>query len=596
MQGVSLLRTGGASPRAAQIEAGRLRLCLDPAALSLDLRDAQSPLALPGITPWVEALAPDGAALRPGPKRTLSVGELKGRGGPALRLELQAMGRGFLGVRWTLEIAGAGDGLACTLAAENRTQHRVELRTLAPLARGIGAATEAPRARASGPHLPVHIVKGEGDAFLALGFTTELRYRARLRLGSGLTLEPAFALENVITARTLEPGEAIESERAWLALGAEEASLLAEWARRAGLEMDARVPGRAVLVTEASRHGLPAAVQALRRLGDLVVAEAQDDVASAKRDPRALQEFASEAKALGAMVGSTLRAEAGSPRAELAAECAALRSRGVEHVAGRAEETTLGSVGLIDTLRLPVASGPEAVGRALDLAFTGQRLWRLDPGPALLAGGSPPSQEERTQFCVFALAGGALRIAADPRGLDALRTHWLRLATPGLARSAVAVAIPGGRALVVSLVGDRRAVLLVNESSAARPLGATFRTLGMTGAHHVFEFWPALALGEAQEALEPAPVEAGGSRLLALTPVAPRPQVIGTTLHLGMGSLEASGLRPREDGSLLLSLRLPGARSGAVFIAFPGEAGARRIEVSFEDALSLVVPPAQGEG
>jgi len=137
--------------------------------------------------------------------------------------------------------------------------------------------------------------------------------------------------------------------------------------------------------------------------------------------------------------------------------------------------------------------------------------------------------------------------------------------------------------------------LLVNESRVTRPLGATFRALGVTGAHHVFEFWPALALGEAQEALEPAPVEAGGSRLLALTPASPRPQVIGTTLHLGMGSLEASGLRPREDGSLLLSLRLPGARSGAVFIAFPGEATARRIEVSFEDALSLVVP-ARGEG
>ncbi|HME71588.1 MAG TPA: hypothetical protein VKM54_17210, partial [Myxococcota bacterium] len=89
------------------------------------------------------------------------------------------------------------------------------------------------------------------------------------------------------------------------------------------------------------------------------------------------------------------------------------------------------------------------------------------------------------------------------------------------------------------------------------------------------------------------PVLAGGSRLLALTPVAPRPQVIGTVLHLGMGCLEASGLRARDDGPLELTLRLPGPRSGGIWIAVPGEGAARRIQVSFEDALSLTVPLAQ---
>ena len=233
---------------------------------------------------------------------------------------------------------------------------------------------------------------------------------------------------------------------------------------------------------------------------------------------------------------------------------------------------------------------PEGVRRALDLAFSGQRLWRLDPGPALAPSRLPPSEEERTRFCVFALAGGALRIVGDPRRLDAVRAHWLRLATPGLAREAVAVPIPGGRALVVSLIGGRRAALLVNESETTRSLGAPFHTLGIAGAHHVFEFWQERALGLAREAVAPAPVEAGGSRLLALTPVAPRPQVLATSLHLGMGCLEASGLRAREDGRLELSLRLPGRRSGAVWIALPGEAGIRRIEVSFEDTLSLVLP------
>ena len=108
----------------------------------------------------------------------------------------------------------------------------------------------------------------------------------------------------------------------------------------------------------------------------------------------------------------------------------------------------------------------------------------------------------------------------------------------------------------------------------------------------MFDFWDEKALGAAHEAVAPAPVEALGSRLFALTPVAPRAQVIGTTLHLGMGCLEAGGIRAREDGALGLTLRLPGPRRGAVWIAVPGETMARRIEVSFEDTLSLALPPA----
>jgi len=596
MQGVSLIRTGSATPQAAQIETGRLRLWLDPSELSLDLRDAQSSLALSGITPHVEALAPDGAALQIGPRRTLSVGELKGRGGPALRLEVQAVGRGFLGVRWTLEVAASGDGMACTLAVENRTKERLHLRTLAPLAHAASASGDLPRAATAVPLLPVHVLHCAEGVFLALAFTTELRHRACLRLASDVSLEPAFCLENTLAGRTLEPGEGVESERAWLALGAEEASLLVEWARLAGLEMDARAPGRAVLVTENEGHVVPEVAQELRRLGELLVLELPEDVVSRKSDTRALQQFARAAQAIGAMPGATLGGDLGTPRAELAAQCAALRSLGIEHVAGRAEATTLGSVGLIDTLRLPSVPGPEGVRHALDLAFSAERLWRLDPGPALGPALGPPSEAERTRFCVFALLGGALRVVGDPRRLDALRAHWLRLATPGLARPGAVVPVPGGRALVVPLVGGRRAALLVNESKATRALGLPFRSIGVTGPHHVFEFWQEEALGLAQEAVAPTPVPAGGSRLLALTPLAPRAQVIGTTLHLGMGCLEASGLRAREDGPLELTLRLPGARSGAVWITPPGEGAARRIEVSFEDTLSLAVPLAQSPG
>jgi hypothetical protein len=587
MQGVSLLRTGSATPRAAQIAAGRLRLCLDPASLSLTLRDAHGALTLSGITPRLEAAVPGGGALALGPRRTLSVGELTGRGGPALRLEVQAVGRGFVGVRWTLEIAAAGDALACSLALENRTPQRLELRTLAPLARG----PLAPGAGTLPTPLPVQILRSQGDVLLALGFTTERRHPACVRWASEATAEPAFSLEHALPG-VLEPGERIESERAWLALGTDDAALLAEWARLAGLEMEARAPGRAVLQSDASRQELPARVAALRQFADLVVVEPAGGSASGAGEEKAWAAFASEAHALGAIPGATLGPGPRRSREEFAAECAALRRLGIEHVAARVEDVTLGSVGLIDALRLPAAPGAAGVRRALDLGFSAQRLWRLDPGPALTPGGSPPTEQERTQFCVFSLVGAALHVVGDPRRLDPLRARWLGLATPGLARPTSVLPIPGGRALVVSLVGERRAVLLVNESESTLSLGATLRSLGITGPHHVFDFWDEKALGAAHEALAPAPVEALGSRLFALTPVAPRAQVIGTTLHLGMGCLEAGGIRAREDGALGLTLRLPGPRRGAVWIAVPGETMARRIEVSFEDTLSLALPPA----
>jgi len=582
MQGVSLLRTGQATPQAAQIEAGRLRLDLDPSALSLDLRDARSPLVLDGITPRVDAVAQTGGALAIGPHRMLSVGELKGRAGPVLRLEVQAVGRGLLGVRWTLEVAGSGSGVSCTLAVENRTGERLLLRSLAPLARGSKAPE---RLTGNAPSLPVHVLQGTG-APLALGFTTELRHRTSLRITSDAS-PPSFSLENEIAERNLEPGESVESERAWLALGTDEASLLAEWARLAGLEMDARVPGRAVVIREVPRHSIRQVVQELRQFGDPVVIEPEGG------DTGALQEFAIEARAGGAIPGVTLGD--GTLRPQRAAHSEALRAKGFEHVAGRAKETTLASVGLIDTLRLEGARGAPGVASALDLAFSGQRLWRLDPGPILLQSGLPPSQEERTRFCVFALAGGALRVTGDPRELDAVRAGWLRLATPGLARPALALPIAGGRALVVSLIGGRLAVLLVNESNETRSLGTPFDRLGVAGPHHVFDFWAERALG-VQEEIAPDFLAPGGSRLLALTPLAPRPQLIGSSLHLGMGCLEASGLRAREDGALGLTLRLPGRRSGALWIAFPNKAFVRRIPVSFEDTLSLMVPGVETGG
>ncbi|UCE87431.1 MAG: hypothetical protein JSU66_06890 [Deltaproteobacteria bacterium] len=79
--------------------------------------------------------------------------------------------------------------------------------------------------------------------------------------------------------------------------------------------------------------------------------------------------------------------------------------------------------------------------------------------------------------------------------------------------------------------------------------------------------------------------------MLGLTPVARRPQVVGSTLHIGMGPLEVAALRATRRGALRLSLRWPGAQRGTIWIAAAGARDARPLAVRFEDAADLDVAP-----
>jgi hypothetical protein len=67
--------------------------------------------------------------------------------------------------------------------------------------------------------------------------------------------------------------------------------------------------------------------------------------------------------------------------------------------------------------------------------------------------------------------------------------------------------------------------------------------------------------------------------------------VIGTSLHIGMGTLEVAGLRTEPRGGHVLSLRLPGTHRGDVWIAEPDQTAAHRVAVAFSDAASIEVGP-----
>jgi hypothetical protein len=87
-------------------------------------------------------------------------------------------------------------------------------------------------------------------------------------------------------------------------------------------------------------------------------------------------------------------------------------------------------------------------------------------------------------------------------------------------------------------------------------------------------------------------VDSGGCRVVGLTPPSDRVQVIGSSLHIGMGTLEVASLRPLPRSGHVLSLRLAGTHRGDVWITEPESTTARRVAVAFSDSARIEVGPA----
>ena len=83
---------------------------------------------------------------------------------------------------------------------------------------------------------------------------------------------------------------------------------------------------------------------------------------------------------------------------------------------------------------------------------------------------------------------------------------------------------------------------------------------------HAWSFWDEKYLGVADQSLALHDVPAYGSKVLRLTPVADdRPVVIGSNLHIAMGSAELKQIVSRKDG-MTIELTDAGAREGALYV------------------------------
>jgi hypothetical protein len=478
---------------------------------------------------------------------------------------MQRWQRQGIGLRWIVELPREGPGVMVSLCVENRGQQAVRLRALHPLAIAASEATRiALRAPPSSPRLPLTPDPHGGepleslllldlgrDRTALLGFVTARRGWTRWTLETIGARVTRLEAVNALGDRILSPGEIFESDRAWLAVGPDRAALMIDWAQRTGLEMDARVPRRGAAIW--SQRG-------------------RDDRLEGIETSRV---HAVEAKEVSDVMDY---------RARLARERAQLEPGGL--LLARAAPFGA-SVGLADARGDPhgLPPGPQD----LELAFTNQRLWLLTPGTLRLATGS--LAEARTRASIAGLAGGLLTLNDDVAVLAEERRAILERILPPLARECDAPRVGG--VLVTRLLGGRLAVLLLNTEEKHAELGLAFRALDLRGPFHGFDFWENEPLGLLQQGIPPRRVAPGGCRVIGLTPVSDRLQIVGSSLHIGMGTLEVASLRPLPRGGHILSLRLPGTHRGDVWITGPESATTRRIGVAFSDVGQVEIDPAR---
>jgi alpha-galactosidase len=137
--------------------------------------------------------------------------------------------------------------------------------------------------------------------------------------------------------------------------------------------------------------------------------------------------------------------------------------------------------------------------------------------------------------------------------------------------------------------GDLRSLLaLFNWSDRARLMKLELKKIGLSGLHHVFEFWSRRYLGQTEGTMDLGMVPPHSCKYLALTRVRTEkePQMVGLDFHLGMGTagLERFEVRPGRN-EIDLALNLPGKRKGSLWIATAHGKGARETPVEFKNTL-----------
>ncbi len=278
-----------------------------------------------------------------------------------------------------------------------------------------------------------------------------------------------------------------------------------------------------------------------------------------------------------AVVSSGWRANGSvSPLEALRSGLAALRS-GIGSrrlaVAGGPLFAVLDDVDLVETDRhLLTRADPSPLLRA----FLNQLTTSIGAGPFLIGLAEQSVEEAQAAGTVACLAGGTASLGKASGSLPAERARILDACLPSLPVTVLPLDPfgPGGPRLFGARIRQRwedwSLVVALNPTDHPIAVVATFGALGIAGAHHAFEFWTQSYLGIHSDRLTLESVPAGGCRVVALRPNLSVPQIVGTSFHVGMGSIDLQDVsRGETPENLCLTLAAPGDRAGTVTVTIP---------------------------
>lgn len=584
--------SGSPGARRVDVTCGRVRLHVDTATGRARVATHAGDIVEIGAE-TLPALPANATSGRP----VLVIGEVKRLAGPVLRVELQHAGADRVGTRLAVEVDRAGHGVAAFVSVENRSPDPLP-HERSIVARRSGARPASSFLLAPGPDAtPLGWIESGGGECSLVAFTGASTATVHTSAGT-LAILPA--------SPQLAPGERAPGERVWIGIGEVPGALAAEWARRVGVEAHARVPRRPPVIVRGvapgsataqaigawspgaavecpvapDEPGLVAAAAHARCVHDAGLRAAFRVALDATRNPTTLTLGLARLGELAPIALTLDGVDRAVPRRHDRIDVVAWRSwlsdvraaLGPDPLLIAPDAPLLASLGLVDGLDLGASVW-------LRLALT-QRV-------ALDDHGSLANEATDSMLRMRAIAGGVLRLHPpdDAHARAALAKHL-----PPLGRLATPLGEPARDECItarIPLVGERFALLVHSNVARATPLADKGSFDDLPAGATVFDV--DAECPRSLESLRDEHVAPHASRLFVVTPAGERAQIVGSTLHDGAGTTEALSVRDSIDGRITLRLRLPGPRSGRLWVATRASAGLRQRDVSFIDEAALEV-------
>lgn len=211
---------------------------------------------------------------------------------------------------------------------------------------------------------------------------------------------------------------------------------------------------------------------------------------------------------------------------------------------------------------LPAARNSTSI--SLQRAWTHRRWWWLDADNLLVR----PQQhlnanEVQTLVTVAALTGSHLVLSDDLPTLPDERLRWVASLLPLSLTERLSLPTAFAQTMPEVLItpvngaaGSHVLIGLINWDDAPRTLGVEVAAAGLPSDHPllVCDFWRRAVYVHQGEILSTKPLPPHGVALLALRPVMPGPQVVGSDLHISMGGEVAAWQAGEREVAFILKL------------------------------------------